>query len=68
MKTIYITTRFGSQVQVATWHKGKLGMQRSGKDGVFSMYPPEKMSLKKALLRVEAVYSWGDFSPVAVAQ
>lgn len=57
MKPINVQLSYGSLVEVATWDKGFLAIQKCGKDGNFSELPrkPAK-TLKKAVQMVGQIY------------
>lgn len=57
MKPINVQLSYGSLVEVATWDKGFLAIQKHGKDGNFSEWPrkPAK-TLKKAVQMVSQIY------------
>lgn len=57
MKLINVQLSYGSLVEVATWDKGFLAVQKRGKDGNFSELPrqPAK-TLKKAVEIVGKIY------------
>lgn len=57
MKPINVQLSHGSLVEVATWDKGFLAIQKHGKDGNFSKLPrkPAK-TLKKAVQMVSQIY------------
>lgn len=57
MKPINVQLSYGSLVEVATWDKGFLAVQKLGKDGNFSELPrkPAK-TLKAAVQMVSQIY------------
>lgn len=57
MKIINVQLSYGAVVEVATWDKGFLAVQKRGKDGNFSERPrqPAK-TLKKAVQMVSQTY------------
>nr|DAN96847.1 MAG TPA: hypothetical protein [Caudoviricetes sp.] len=57
MKPINVQLSYGSLVEVATWDKGFLAIQKYGKDGNFSELPrkPAK-TLKAAVQMVSQIY------------
>lgn len=57
MKSINVKLSYGSLVEVATWEKGFLAVQRRGKDGNFSELPRWQVkTLKKAVQMVGQIY------------
>lgn len=47
MKSINVKLSYGSLVEVATWEKGFLSVQRRGKDGNFSELPRQQAKTLK---------------------
>ena len=57
MKSINVQNLHGSLVEVATWEKGFLAIQKRGKDGNFSELPSQPAkTLKKAVQMVSQIY------------